>query len=196
MSFDRGKRTHSRTFAGVNFSQLAAAIADARMYARWVHEFTLVTREAAGVGTIGRVFLFPIEVPVDLTIDRITVAYRATVAGNVRVGIYADAPAGDTPLAGVLQVESASVAKIGANRHHDIVVANTYLAKGLYWKAVQSDEVTTTFVEHAQYGTVPITRQPYYYDRVAGYGAFTDPCPAITAVGFSPIGYLRVYSIP
>lgn len=140
-----------------------------------------------------RVYLMPIQVLFPSTVDRICVIYSGTRAGNMRVGIYTDA--GDSPFDGDLVVESASIAKSGTWRHQEFTIAATFLEPGLYWVAIQSDEATTVLLWLDGVGTVPVAHQPYYYDRGGGYGAMTDPCPAVTAINYGPICYLRVSSV-
>jgi len=140
-----------------------------------------------------RCYLAPIEVRVRVTVDRIVVGWRTPAVGNVRAAIYKDN--GDTPEGGALVVESASVAKVGTWQKQEIVIASTVLEPGLYWLSIQSDENTSVVDSEvdgiAQGGTL----NAKYYDRGGGYGAFTNPCPAVTLTSDCPIIFLRVASV-
>jgi len=143
--------------------------------------------------TANRVYLMPIEVPVRMSVDAILVFYKGTVAGNIRAAIYKDN--GEIPSGGALVVESASVAKSGTWRKQEISIAETQLEPGLYWLAIQSDESTTIVCNESnafvRYGTL----RSYVYD-LGAYGAFTDPCPAVSdASQQNPALWLRVSSI-
>jgi hypothetical protein len=112
------------------------------------------------------------------------------------VGIYRDN--GDTPVGGAVVVQSASIAKSGTNRTQEFTVATTSLQPGLYWIALVSDENTTKF---DRYGVSEFftggTFFAAYYDRGGGYGALTDPCPAITALTSMALhAFVRVASVP
>ena len=162
---------------------------------RWiqsVHGINFVSNDDM---TTGRVHLMPINIPVAMTIESIIVQqFTGVVAGNMRLGIYEDA--GDTPATADLVVESASVAKAGTWRSQEVAIASTELEAGVYWIGIQSDEATTELVLTNLWGTTPNSVQPYYYSRSGGYGAFTDPCPAVTAIDNGPLFYVIVESIP
>lgn len=139
----------------------------------------------------GRVFMHPLEVPFTMTADRIGYRIASTCAGNIRVGIYADN--GDTPVGAVLIVQSASVAKPGINQYHEVTIPDTQLRPGLYWLAIQSDEVTTEVDMSWFAGSSGITLRAGFYDHA--YGAFTSPCPALFYSQTVSL-YLRVKSMP
>lgn len=157
-------------------------------YARYLKPiFTMDTDDLIFV--TNRVYLNPIAIPFKVVVDRILVHYRSPVAGNIQVAIYNDN--GDTPVGGSLLISSASVAKTGTFRRHEIAIADTTLNPGLYWGAIQSDENTT--VTRRELDPVASTLQGHYYDPV-GY-VFTNPCPA-TANGSVALYWLRVKSLP
>jgi len=135
-----------------------------------------------------RVYLIPLEVPVTLTTDAIWVAYLDPSVGNCRAAIYADN--GETPVGGALIVESASVAKGGIWSSQDITIADIELNPGLYWLAYQSDENTTIVYGHNTAMINNLRISSYRYD-LGAYGAFTDPCPAVTVEHATP--YLRLW---
>jgi len=140
-----------------------------------------------------RVYLMPIQVPIRLSVDRIIVFYRGTVAGNIRAGIYEDN--GETPQGAALIVESASVAKSGTWRKQEITITETELHPGLYWVAVQSDESTTIMQSEERCFVRGGSLRSYYYD-LGSYGPFTDPCPTVSEpAGENPAIMLRVSSV-
>jgi len=135
---------------------------------------------SGAVGTAGRVFLYQFDVNYTSVITGITFKNMATVAGNLRVGIYRCA-AGitDTPAAGDLLVESASTAQVNANNTQTITLADTVLTPGSYYAAIEASDATATI---GRYGATPTNECAFYYDRVGGYGALTNPCPAVTLI--------------
>jgi hypothetical protein len=135
------------------------------------------------------VFLAPIDIPYTITIDRLIWWAGATAAGNGRIGIYA-AGATDTPAGGALQVESASIALAGTLRMEMWTVADTQLSKGQYYIGIQCDNAASVW-----WCTRDENKYLAYYFSQA-YGAFTDPCPAVTAYNYIPSVGARVKSIP
>jgi hypothetical protein len=107
-------------------------------------------------------------------------------AGNIRLGLYRDN--GDTPAGGALVVETASVAL--ANFKNEVVIADTVLEPGLYWFALQNDDATPVFITSDQTESLGGTLQCYVFAQ--GYGAFTDPCPAVAFEMYTPLGFVRV----
>lgn len=152
---------------------------------------------SGGLGTqpltmtvVGRVYLTPIDVPWNMTVDRIIVNFENPVAGNVRVAIYEEGAA-DTPVGGALLVESGSTVIAGANGWQAITIANTALNAGQHYVAIQSDATTcqvVAFQDNLQFFQK-------YYD-LGAYGLFTDPCPAIVVYSRPANMGLRVASIP
>lgn len=145
--------------------------------------------------TAGRVMLVPIQIEFQMTLDRIGLLKGATIAGNLIVGIYEDN--GDTPFDGALVVESASVAmSAGTFRKQEITIANTLLDPALYWLAIETDDTTAVVYGFPSTLSYEGTLQAYYYDRAGGYGALTDPCPAVVRESEAPVLYVRVASVP
>lgn len=130
--------------------------------------------------TAGRCFCVLFEVPHTLKVDAITFINGATVAGNVRVGIYGPC-ASETMLDAVLAVESASTAQSGTNAPQTITFTETTLKKGRYYACLQFDDTTATAMRQANQSQLTGLNQTY--DRGGGYGAFTTPAPAMTNTG-------------
>ena len=140
--------------------------------------------------TAGRVVLILFEVPFDCKVDAIIVQNVATVAGNATVGIYGPiAFATDTCLDAPLLIESASTALSGASQPQIITFTETDLIAGKYYMAVEYSDATHTYLRQANSSQVVGWGQ--YYDRGGGYGALTNPCPAVTNTGTALPG-LRV----
>lgn len=163
-------------------------------FRRYISSIELMGIGSAQAFVTARCYLAPVQIPVNLTIDRLGWLQDAVSAGNVRMGIYRDM--GDTPLGGALVVESASVAKAGTARKMELTIAATQLSPGLYWVCVQSDEATSSFTMGSQDMSNGGTILTCQYDRGGGYGAFTNPCPAITTNAGVAIQFVRVKSIP
>lgn len=162
-------------------------------YARYIKCIFDLGPDYTQVPAIGRVQLCPIQIPFTVTIDAIVIFYGDACAGNLRVGLYEDV--NDDPTGGDLLVESGSVAKAGVGQKQEVAVTQTQLAPGLYWAAAQSDEITTLIYRCHPYFSNGGSVQHYFYDHA--YGAFTDPCPALTQdQWFAIILWLRVHSIP
>jgi len=129
--------------------------------------------------TAGDVRLQSVEVPGYQVVDAVVFVNYATVAGNITVGLYA-AGAVDTCAGGVLVAESASTAMAGANARQVIAFsAPVTLAPGQYFIAIEGSDATATI------GAITNTNQPFpaagqKYARAGGYGALTNPCPAVT----------------
>lgn len=144
--------------------------------------------------TVGRVRLKPIIVNFEETVDRLAYINRAA-NGNLIAGIYEDN--GDTPAGGSLVKESASVACVLGVQ--EVAVTDTSLTEGLYWLAYIFDDVTAQWARSASTNIIEdnATLVGKYYDRAGGYGALTDPCPAVaTDNNNSIISYMRVKSVP
>jgi len=150
-----------------------------KTYQRYLRPVFCHQANTALTMTTGRVYLIPVEVERKMTIDCICVPLSGTVAGNMRVGVYADNA--ETPAGGALLVESASVAKAGTYRRQEVAIADLLIEAGLYWLAVQSDEATTILLAEHNAFAIGGTLEGKQYDRGGGYGAFTNPCPAVVA---------------
>jgi hypothetical protein len=146
---------------------------------RWIHSIhpLLNGGGSSQTATAGRVYVSLIEVTVRSVVDRISWTNGATVAGNVRVGIYGPLVTEETCLGASLIVESASTAQAGVNVVQSITISAT-LEPGRYYIAWQSDDNTATFMRST--GNNYLTGSVQIYDRGGGYGAFTTPCPAVT----------------
>lgn len=147
--------------------------------ARYLRSFSGIGAAVSqAFGTAGRVYMVPLEVAWPVIVDRILYRVGGTSGGNIRVGIYREGSTADSPAGGELVVESASLAQDTANYIQQATIADTVLTPGLYYVGIQGDDTSGTF--HRSYDSA--AGVAYYYDRSSGYGAFTDPCPAVTGV--------------
>lgn len=136
------------------------------------------------------VFLTPIDIPYTLTIDRLLWWTGPGVAGNARIGVYAEGAA-DTPAAGALQVESVSNAVVNARNCEIATVADTQLTAGQYYIGIMGDNAACQW-----YGSRDETANFAYQFNPHVYGAFPDPCPAVGFYSYIPMVGVRVKSIP
>lgn len=127
--------------------------------------------------TIGRVVLSRIELTEGQTVSGINIWNGSTVDGNITVGIYAEIAG--TPAGGALIVESASIAQSGINDFQTFPIATTYLPAGAYYIACELSSATGVIAASPTFRL--FVNQGYRYARSGGYGALTDPCPAVTS---------------
>jgi len=143
--------------------------------------------------TAGRVMLTEVEITELQVIDGINFYNYATIAGNAIVGIYGPIVTEDTCAGAPLLAQSASTALVNANTMQFIPFASVVTAPpGRYYLAFEASDATYTVGCQSVTGTVATFTQKY--DRGGGYGALTDPCPAVTINTASiPNVILRVY---
>lgn len=148
----------------------------------WMKSFWGV-RVAGRAGTAKRVYIMPIHIPRDMTIDEIQIFLETGSSGkSCRIGLYKDN--GGTPNGGALLYDSGniSVATAGA-----LVVNPTPIAltKGIVWAAVASEDTVQAF--SADTGTYMPLKSTGSHPMFGGcrydlgtFGALTDPCPTVT----------------
>jgi len=149
----------------------------------WLGDFGPFASEAAG-----RVYLCPIDISHSVIVDRIVYQVGTVSNGNLRGGIYRVGSTADSPAGGALVVETASIAQAAGSAIELLTIAATLLVPGQYFLAFQFDGSTAQFHEHYD----PSLAVFAYYSRSGGYGAFTDPCPAVTAHDRGVRALLRV----
>lgn len=145
---------------------------------RWLLPFHTGFASTGANPTAGRVLLALFEVDRDCTVDAIVINNGASVAGNVVVGIYGPIPTEETCAGAAVKVQSASTALSGTSQPQTISITATKLKKGRYYVAVEYENAGHTFFR--QTNTTQVAGWTQYYDRAGGYGALTDPCPAVT----------------
>jgi hypothetical protein len=140
--------------------------------------------------TAGRVVMAQFALTATRTVDAISYIVGSTSNGNVRAGIIGPvALTADTAQDSAVAVQSASVAQGTANQAQLIALPATVLRAGIYYVALQGDSATGTYMRQANQAQAPGLAQ--IYDRSGGYGAFTEPTPAVTDTG-SGVPGLRV----
>jgi hypothetical protein len=140
--------------------------------------------------TAGTVYLSLIEILETVTIDQIVWINGATVAGNVRVGIYGPVPTEETSNAAPVLYDSGDIAQSGtsAPQTHTLSTPKT-LAPGRYYLALEVSDATATVLRHAN--NAQVTGWLQAYARGGGYGALTDPAPAPSSTTICPSLRLR-----
>jgi len=140
--------------------------------------------------TAGRVHLSQIQISSPVIATGITFTNVATIAGNVYVGIYAEG-ALNTPAGGALLATSISTAHAGANASQSIdFTAPINLSAGVYYLAIEFSDATATIVRGGNTSFFPGAL--HSYDRGGGYGALTNPCPAVGTNYLNWYGWLNV----
>lgn len=141
---------------------------------------------ATQAGTAGRVFLTRLWLPRSMVISRITCT--TTTSGGagtfLRLGLYKDN--GETPNGAVLLEDSGDIAADGAAGIRTFTLAKPrYLEAGTFWIALETQDAIVVFrrysaiTEFLEVGSETVGG--CRYDRGGGYGALTDPCPAVVA---------------
>lgn len=127
----------------------------------------------------GRVLLSQIDVPTDCFVDAIILSVGTVQSGNLTAGIYGPIAFNDETCAGAaVVVQSASTAVGSASSAQIISITETFIRKGRYYLALEFDNTTARYFRHGN--GEQVTGWGQLYDRGGGYGALTDPCPAIT----------------
>jgi hypothetical protein len=159
---------------------------------RWIKPYLVSGSNAVtSTFTAGRVFILAFEINEDVIVDGIGINNFATIAGNVTAGIYGPLVNEEAALNAPLAVQSASTAHAGANLPQLIPLSPTLLRQGRYYTAIEFSDATAT-VSKVNLTSI-ITSWTGYYDRGGGYGALTDPCPAVlfNTTGVVPIQIVR-----
>lgn len=129
--------------------------------------------------TAGRVYLVEFEVIAPVTVDQITWVNGTTAAGNVTVGIYGPLVTEETCAGAAVAVQSASTAQSGTSTPQSVSLTATTLQPGRYYIAIEGSDGTGTLMRQSAQ-QAQVTGWTQFYDRAGGYGALTDPCPAVT----------------
>jgi len=159
---------------------------------RWLTPYlTTVASTSQAAAAIGRVYLMEFEVPTTVTVDAVAWENAATVTGNVTVGIYGPIITEETCAGAAVKVQSASTAVGSANTTQTIALTPTVLTPGRYYVALEFDSTTTTFYRSASVTGGIIAGMAQTYDRASGYGALTNPCPAVTTGAIFPGIFVR-----
>jgi len=146
---------------------------------RWITPYALTSLTgSSATATVGRVWLVEFETPDTIQVDAIVIKNEATVAGNVIVGIYGPIVTEETCAGSPLLIQSSNTVLSGTSSPQTISINQTTLVPGRYYVAIEYSNVTHTYGRGA--ATTFVNGWSQYYDRGGGYGALTDPCPAVT----------------
>lgn len=142
----------------------------------------------------------PLVVPFQCTIDRLAYLVGGVSAGNVRIGLYRLGALGfpDLPDGGAVVVETGVLAQPGATRMHFATIPNMVLVPGIYFGAVQGDDITGTFrglntVYQWHHNVAGVVLPGRRYDHA--FGPLTDPCP-VTVGAYLPYFAIRIARVP
>ncbi len=146
---------------------------------------------ADGTPVAGTAYCDLFEVRNDTLVDQIVIGNGTAVSGNYRVGIYGAVTTEDTMAGAPLVYDSGDIAQSGTStsQAHNLS-SNKMLSKGRYYACLMFDNTTARFLRDGNQKQV--TGWVQTYARGGGYGAFTDPAPAMTDTGSnSPAIYIR-----
>lgn len=132
--------------------------------------------------TSGRVHLVQFQLPEARVVDGITYVVGATADGNVTAGIIGPvAVTADTAQGAAVLVQSTSTAQGTINDAQRVDLTPTLLAPGIYYAALEGSSGSGTYMRQSNQRQAVGLNQ--YYDRDGGYGALTDPTPAVVDTG-------------
>jgi hypothetical protein len=142
--------------------------------------------------TVGRVLLAQIEIPRPCTVNGLAYIVGSVSAGNVIGGLIGPVSrTADTPLGGAVLAQSASTAQSAANNPQALTWTAVHVAAGVYYVALEGSDATGSYMRNGNQVQAP--GLTFTYDRSGGYGALTNPTPAVTSTGsFIPGMLLRL----
>ncbi len=137
------------------------------------------------VGAAARVFLTPFWLARSVLASRM--ACQVTTIGGVgtflRLGLYKDVEG--TPAAGALIVDSGNIAADVLGIRTSTFTTPIFIEAGIVWAALETQDAIVVFNRYSgQPGFAEVGSERLSggrYDRGGGFGALTDPCPAVTS---------------
>ena len=131
------------------------------------------------LGTAGRAYMIPIEIPIDCYISKLGVVWGTTSAGNVTLGLYKSNTY--SPASQALMAQTADLAKASANNAQEGTITETFVQAGLYFLVVESSETTSIILRASNPSRFNGgTYKACYFDVGGGYGALPSTCPAVS----------------
>lgn len=128
--------------------------------------------------TVGRVILAQFVVPRACTIDGLAYTVGTTAAGNVIGGIVGPvALTADSAVGAVVVAQSASTTQATQSTSQVLTWTAVRLQPGIYYAALEGDNATGTYMRPS--AAVSPNGTVMRYERAGGYGALTDPTPAV-----------------
>ena len=152
------------------------------------------------LGVAARVNLTPILLPGTLVISKI--GFIQSLAGGAgtfwRLGLYADK--GRTPTGGKVLFDSGNVDATIAGQHTVAISPALTLLPGFYWIALETGDGVITYATFiGNQALVEVGSEILsggFYGRAGGFGALTNPCPAVTPGNLAnPVSTLRVNQV-
>jgi hypothetical protein len=148
------------------------------------------------LGTAGRAYMVPIEIPIDCYISKLGVVWGTTSAGNVTFGLYKSntySP-GNQPLV----AQTVDLAKASANNAQEGAITETFVQAGLYFLTVESNETTSVILRASNPSRFNGgTYKTCYFDVGGGYGALPSTCPAVSWSSSTIVGgYVIISRVP
>jgi hypothetical protein len=153
--------------------------------------FSGIIHSRYSFGTIGRVFLTPVQVPFKCIVDAVMYEVGGTRAGSVRIGLY-KVVSGYKPDGGPLVVQSGSEPQHSAYTWRFIRIPQTVLEPGLYYLGIMGSNTTGTFGGPMVEGYDAEQPSGRYFDNPAGYAPYPSTCPTTTKTSINFGGILRV----
>ncbi len=137
------------------------------------------------VGTAARVFMTPFWLARSVVVSRMS-CQVTTVGGAgtfLRLGLYLDN--GSTPAGGALIVDSGNIAADVLGIRTFTLTTPVFIEAGIIWAALETQDGIVVFNRYSgQPGFAEVGSERLSggrYDRGGGFGALTDPCPAVTS---------------
>jgi hypothetical protein len=175
----------------LNTNKTGTRLHQTQTHSRWIKPYHAGVGSTSQVATAGTVVLSLFEVNEDCVVDAINWVNAATVAGNVRVGIYGPISTEETATGAALLYDSGDIVQSGTNTTQQHILSTPkVLRRGRYYVAIEFSDGTATYMRQANQRQV--TGWGATYARSGGYGALTDPSPTVTETGSGiPAIYLR-----
>jgi hypothetical protein len=131
------------------------------------------------LGTAGRAYLVPIEIPIDCYISKLGVVWGTTSTGNVTFGLYKTNTY--SPGSQPLVAQTVDLAKASANNAQEGVITESFVQAGLYFLTVETSETTSVILRASNPSRFNGgTYKTCYFDVAGGYGALPSTCPAVS----------------
>lgn len=157
-------------------------VLDRAVTGRWLTPIHSGIAATSQVFTAGRVLPVQFEVVTGCMLDGLYYVVGGTSAGNVTGGVIGPVTrTGDTPAAGAVLAQSASTAQGTINVAQLLTWTAVYARPGVYYAALQGSDATGTYMRLSN--QIQAGGLGAIYDRGGGYGALTDPTPAVTETG-------------
>lgn len=146
---------------------------------RWLYPIeTTTAANTSQTFTVGRVVLAQFVVPRACVIDGLAYTVGTTAAGNVIGGIVGPvAVTADSAVGAVVVAQSASTAQATQSTSQVLTWTAVRVAAGLYYAALEGSDATGTYMRPTS--AVSPAGTVMRYDRAGGFGALTDPTPAV-----------------